>query len=82
MTVARFPVEGRFDMASRWQRGTVTIDRASRTFEVRPLRKRRRYTLPLDDVAQWVVRAIIAREANEKRAAKAAARKARRTRAK
>lgn len=78
MTVARFPVQERFDMASSWQRGTVTVDRAARLFSVRVLRKRRVYTLPLDAVAQLVVRTIIVAEVREKRNEKAAKRKARR----
>jgi hypothetical protein len=78
MSVARFRVCGRLDMATRPSYGTVTIDRGANLFSVRPLRRRRIYTLPLDNVAEMVVRSIIMLELREKRAAKAARRKARR----
>jgi hypothetical protein len=54
-------------MASRPSEGTVTIDRGASLFSVRPLRRRRIYTLPLDKVAEMVVQRIIAAEAAERR---------------
>lgn len=45
---------------------------------VRPLRRRRSYDMALSAVAQLVVLRVITAELNEKRKAKAAARKARR----
>ncbi len=71
MSVARFKVTARLDMASREQRGTVEIDRAvGGLFTVRAHRKKRRYALSLNDVAAMVVRSIIAAEVRTKRAAK------------
>jgi hypothetical protein len=77
VSVARFRVSGRLDMASRPSVGTVTIDRGAGLFSVRPLRRHRIYTLPLDVVAGMVVRNIIATEVRQARAEKRA-RKARR----
>lgn len=76
MSVARARVVGRFDMASQPQEATITIERAAGLFSVRPLRRRREYTLPLAHVAEWVVRSILMREHREKLAAKKARRKA------
>lgn len=67
---AHFRVFAALDMASRGQEGTVSIDRGAGLFEVRPLRRRRTYVLPLSTVAQMVVRAILAGEEREKRAAR------------
>lgn len=78
MRVARYRVVGRLDMASRETPGTVTISRDAGLFTVRPLRRRRVYTLPLDAVAAWVVRSIIASEVRERKAAKRAKRAGRR----
>ena len=75
MSIARFRVVGRLDMASRPTNGTVTIDRGANLFSVRPLRRRRIYTLPLDVVAGMVVRSLILTEVREKRAAKKKARR-------
>jgi hypothetical protein len=75
VSVARFKVLGRLEMASRPTAGTVIIDRGAGLFSVRPLRRRRLYTLPLGDVASWVVRSIISADVREKRAAKAARRR-------
>lgn len=77
--VARFRVAGVFDMASAMQEATVEIDRDVGTLSVRPLRRRKRYTLPLAYVAALVARLCVQAELREKRAAKAAARKARKT---
>jgi hypothetical protein len=67
---ARFRVVGRFDMASKMQEATVTVDRDARTFEVRPLRRHRTYVISLAAVAELVVRRIIAAEVAEKKKAK------------
>jgi hypothetical protein len=68
-------VVGCFDMASRPQIATITIDRDRLLFSVRPLRRRRAYELPLATVGEMVVRRIIAHEVAEKRAAKRARRR-------
>jgi hypothetical protein len=78
VSVARFRVVGRLDLASRVTSGTVIIDRGAGLFSVRPLRRHRTYTLPLSTVADMVVQKIVAAEVREKRALKAARRKARR----
>jgi hypothetical protein len=70
MRAARFRVVALLEMASRPQVGTVTIDRAAGLFSVRPLRRRRVYTLPLSTVAEMVVRGIIRAEVREKARAK------------
>jgi hypothetical protein len=77
VSVARFRVVGRLDLASRVTTGTVTIDRGAGLFSVRPLRRHREYVLPLSTVADLVVQKIVAAEAREKRALKAARRKSR-----
>jgi hypothetical protein len=76
LSVARFRVVARLDMASRESEGTVTINRVAGLFSVRPLRRRREYTLPLATVAGMVCGAIIVAEAREKRTARAARRRA------
>jgi len=73
-TKAHFKILGVLDFASRASRATVTIDRASHIFSVRPHKRRRVYELPLDVVAGMVVRKIVIAEINIKRAAKKAAR--------
>lgn len=72
MSRSRFRVVARLDMASRATVGTVTIDRGGAVplFSVRPLRRRRVYTVPLATVAEWVVRTLIAEEVRERRRAK------------
>ena len=72
---AHVKVIGRFDMASRTQEGTLTIDMGSRTIRVRPLRRRKVYELPLDSVAEWIVRRVIMAELAAKRAEKRAKRR-------
>lgn len=61
-------VVGRFE--GRPQQATVTIDRGVNLFSVRPLRRRRTYTVPLADVAERVVFEIIKAEVAAKRAAR------------
>jgi hypothetical protein len=50
--------------------GTVTIDRDAGLFEVRRLRNRRVFTLPLATVATMVCQRIVFAELREKRATK------------
>ncbi len=64
---AKARVFGRFTYASKSEEATVIIDRDLRLFSVRPLRRRRVYTLPLADVAEMTVRHIICAEVAEKR---------------
>ena len=78
MRPAKFRVVGRFDSAGGIQEATVTVDRDTKVFKVRPLRRRRSYDLDLATVAAIVCQRIIVYEVLEKRRAKAAARKARR----
>lgn len=77
---ARARVLGRFDHASRIQEATVTLNRAAGIFEVRPLRSRRSYDLPLGVVAEMVVQRLIKAEAFIKRMEKGKKRKAARRR--
>jgi len=76
--VSRFRIYARLEMASRATHGTVMIARKEDLFSVRPLRRRRIYSLPLSVVAQMVVRSIIATEVREKAKAKRAKRGGRR----
>lgn len=78
MSLARFRVVAYLDRASRPTVGTVTIDRASGIFTVRPLRRRRVYELPLAAVAELVTRYIIRAELAERTAVKRATRRLRR----
>ncbi len=78
MRQAKFRVYGRFDSAGAAQVATVTVDRDTKVFKVRPLKRRRTYDLDLAAVAAIVVQRVIWFEVMEKRKAKAAARKARR----
>lgn len=71
---ARFTVRTKMDRSFP-QEGTVIIDRAAGLISVRPARRRRLYTLPLDKVATWIVQSILRAEAAEVKAAKAARRK-------
>ncbi len=70
MSVASFKICTKLSMASRPSRGTVTIDRKSNLFSVRELRRRKTFTVPLDDVASMVVRGLILTELRQKQAAK------------
>jgi hypothetical protein len=67
---SRFRVIGTFDLAAGIQAATVEIDRGSGTIAVRPLRRRRTYTLPLATVAAWICRTIVLAELRERQAAK------------
>ena len=75
--LARFRVVGRIDMASRTGAATVTVDRATGIVEVRLLRRRRTYQMPLADVARWVVDVNVRAEIRERKARKKAARRGR-----
>jgi hypothetical protein len=74
MTVARFPVTGTLDGAGARQRGTVSVDRETGMFSVRPFRRKRTYDMPLSVVASMVCRAIILDELRQRRTAKKAKR--------
>ena len=65
--VARFKVYGDFDKAHG---ATVEINRDNNLFTVRPTRRRKTYSLPLDVVARRVMSALIIAEVAEKKAAK------------
>ena len=67
MAKSVYRIKGRLEMASVEQEGKVTIDRGNNTFSVRPLRGRRAYILPLNDVAEMVVQKIIQAEARQER---------------
>lgn len=67
---SRFKVTGTFDISGGLQTATVEIDRASGIVSVRPLRRRRAYSLPLAAVAAWICQVIIRGEVRERRAAK------------
>lgn len=77
MSLARFRVAGRLDMASRYQEGTLVVDRSARTVAVRPLRRHKVYELPLDTVAEWICRQVLLVEARRKREEKAERRRQR-----
>ncbi len=53
----------------------MTVDRDTKVFKVRPLRRRRSYDLDLATVAKLVVQRIIIAEFREKQAAKKARRR-------
>ena len=67
---SRFKVTGTFDVGGGAQTATVEIDRNSGLISVRPLRRRRAYSLPLSAVAAWICQSIIRAEVRERRAAK------------
>lgn len=70
MKKSHFRVIGTFDIGGGAQTATVEIDRASGVFSVRPLRRRRVYSLPLSSVATMVCQVIVRAEVRERRAAK------------
>lgn len=65
----RLRIVARLDQA-RPQEGTIVINRAAGLFSVRPLRRRREYTVPLAAVAEMVVTRIIRAEVADKLAAR------------
>lgn len=67
-TKARFRVEGaRVDNACG---ATVTVDERCGLITVRPYRRRRQYTLPLEMVARMIVGHVVRAELAEKRKTK------------
>lgn len=64
---AHFRIVARLALASRPSEGTVTIDRLAGMITVRPLRSRTTYTMPLAEVASWIVRSQLAAQARERR---------------
>jgi hypothetical protein len=77
MAVSKFRVLGKLDSAGRTTAGTVSIDRATGMIEVRPLRRRRTYTMLLSDVATLVCQRVIQHEVAKTRKEKAEARRLR-----
>jgi hypothetical protein len=73
---ARFQVIARLD-GVRTTRGTVTVERAVDLFVVRPLRRRRVYSMPLSQVAQIVVERVIKAEVAQRKAERKARRRSR-----
>lgn len=67
MSQSHFPFAWRFDGTLQ---GTVTIDRASNTFTVRPYRRKKAYTLPLAFIAEIVATRCIKADVAAKRLAK------------
>ncbi len=72
-----FRVSGRFDLASRQQLGTMSIDRRSGMVTVRPLRRRRVYAATLSALAELVVRSQIVAEVRARRQERQARRRGR-----
>lgn len=66
---SHFRVVARLDSPSR-AAGTVTIDRGTGLFTVRPYRRRRTFELPLSAVADMVVARVVRAEVLAKRLAK------------
>jgi hypothetical protein len=64
-TRAHFRVTARFDTSGLLE-GTVTINRMTGLFTVRPLRRHRTYELPLSAVADMVVSRVIRGEVLER----------------
>lgn len=62
----RQQVFGRFEMATKATKATIWIDRAG-TVNVRPYRKHRVYRLPIETIAQMLVREQIRAEARVKK---------------
>jgi hypothetical protein len=75
-----FKIIAQLDQASRLTPATITIERlpgaSGGLFCVRPYKRRRVYTMPLDAIADWIVRRTLVAEVNEKRQAKKARRRA------
>lgn len=67
MSKSKFKLYNRLDGA---RGGTVTIDRATDLFSVRPRGRHREYVLPLSAVAEMVLYSITKAEVREKLAAK------------
>lgn len=69
---AWFKLEGRYDGT---QGATVAIDRETMLVSVRPTRRKRVYTLRLEDIAHTVIGRVVMAELKEKKKAKMARRK-------
>lgn len=72
MRNAFFRLEGRYNGAAG---ATVIIDRTTNLVTVRPARRRKTYTLRLEDLAQTVILRCVQAEIREKKAAKKAKRR-------
>lgn len=72
MSKSKFRISGRFDGVNE---ATVTIDRETLLISVRPLHRKREYTLPLSVVANTVIWNITKAEVSEKLKAKKAAKR-------
>jgi hypothetical protein len=72
MATARFRLEGRYDGT---QGASVLIDRETNLLTVRPTRRKRVYTLRLEDIAHTVILRCVQAELREKKKAKMARRK-------
>lgn len=66
MSKVYIQVEALFGRTTK-TRGTVTIDRTSRTISVKPRFGREAFTLPLDDVADMITYKILTAKATELR---------------
>lgn len=64
MSLAHFDLETILDRSVK-QKGTMTIDRERGLVTIRPLRSRRAYVVPLNDVATMVVQKAIRQEVAE-----------------
>jgi hypothetical protein len=63
---AKFRVFGKLDRASGFTASTVVVDRATGEVSVRPLRKRKTYSMTLGEIATWVCQVNIKAEVREK----------------
>lgn len=68
--IARFRVVGRYGKGGRVTPATVEIDRDTNTVQIRPFRRRMRYSGTLDALAEVLVHREMMRIAAEKRAAR------------
>jgi len=75
MSISRFRTRGTFDVGGGTQDATVEIDRTTGIVSVRPLRRHRKYSLPLAAVAAFICSVTLRAEAREKLAAKKAKKK-------
>lgn len=72
MRNAFFRLEGRYNGAPG---ATVVIERSTNLVTVRPLRRKKTYTLRLEDIAQTIILRCVQAEIREKKATKMAKRK-------
>lgn len=78
MSRAAFVVAGRFVLASKTTTATVTVDRETGVVAVRPKRSRRVFVLPLANIAEWIVREELLRDAQKAHALRLQQRRGRR----